>query len=339
MGIWLQKNYFSSMLLLAAIIAAAINSGCVSEPEKISNLRVTNIDLVAGEVKTSTVELKVTTYVKNVAAERGGKTSENLTLLLKAISSGRDFLVNQTKTFIGKVEPDKEVNVTVTLILPKKGGYTLKAILYEEDKEVASGSRSVSNLDSLPADIKVTGLKIDGIDFLVRKAEEGRVVIQSDVYVTNTGGKSSKDYKLMLKATDLDSQLVADKQWSHTGVINPDETAISSVNLTVPDNYNYVVDALLWDNSTIVGQGRDYVQLNATTMLTGRQRIAGRGTDAGDFAVSEEAEPAYEPAAAEMKVGGFRNETVETAKAEPGFGALAALLAAAMGAAAARRRR
>lgn len=74
--------------------------------------------------------------------------------------------------------------------------------------------------------------------------------------------------------------------------------------------------------------GQDYVQLNVTTMLTGRQRIAGRGTDTGDSTVSEEAEPAYESPAAEMKVSGFENSTAEAAKEEPGFGALAALFAA-----------
>ncbi len=36
------------------------------------------------------------------------------------------------------------------------------------------------------------------------------MVIQSDIYVTNYGGKASQDYKLMLKAIDIDSKLVAD---------------------------------------------------------------------------------------------------------------------------------
>ena len=43
----------------------------------------------------------------------------------------------------------------------------------------------------------------------------------------------------MIKATDIDSKL-ADKQWSNTGLIAPDAPAIRSVNLTVPDRYNYV---------------------------------------------------------------------------------------------------
>jgi hypothetical protein len=69
---------------------------------------------------------------------------------------------------------------------------------------------------------KTTSLLLKAIssdrDFLVRKAAEEKVVIQSDIYVTNFGAKASQDYKLMLKATDIDSKLVADKQWSNTGI-------------------------------------------------------------------------------------------------------------------------
>ena len=162
--------------------------------------------------------MKVTTYIKNSDEGSAAKSSKNTSLLLKATSSDRDFLVNQTTTFIGKIAPEKTINVTQILTLPKKGGYKLEATLFEEDKEVDRGYRTVYNLESLPADSKAISLRIDGIDFLVRKAAEDKVVIQSDIYVTNFGAKTSQDYKLMLKATDIDSKLVADKQWSNTRI-------------------------------------------------------------------------------------------------------------------------
>ena len=275
----LKKKAAPLLILLALIFVVAL-SGCVSKSER-NPLSVTNLEIVPGQIKTSTIELKVTTYIKNSDEDRAAKSSKNTSLLLKATSSDRDFLVNQTTTFIGKIAPGKAANVTQTLTLPKKGGYRLEATLFEEDKEVDRGSRTVYNLERLPADSKAIGLRIDGIDFLVRKAAEEKVVIQSDIYVTNLGAKASQDYRLMLKATDIDSKLVADKQWSHTGTISPDATAIRSVNLTVPDRYNYIVDVLIWSNSTIVGGGQDYVQLNATTMLSEKQRMATRGTRTG----------------------------------------------------------
>jgi hypothetical protein len=315
-------------------------SGCLDSSDKNTQkytLKVKNMDIVPGQIKTSTIELKVTTYLENKGGASPPMTSKNTSLQLKVTSTERDFLVNQTTTFVGKIGPDKTVNVTQTVLLPKKGGYKLEALLFEEDKQVDRGSRTVYNLETLPADSKVIGLRIDGIDFIVRKAAEGKVVIQSDIYVTNFGARTSQDYQLMIKATDIDSQLVADKQWSNTGIIAPDATAIRSVNLTVPDRYNYFVDVLIWSNSTIVGQGQDYVQLNATTMLSDKQRMASRGTNTGIFVT----DTATEAAAAEMKVSEFEStsESVESTKMVPGFETLMAMATLCLAAVKARKRR
>jgi hypothetical protein len=314
-------NKTATFLILLTIVYAVALSGCTEKSDR-KPLSVTNLEIVPGKIKTSTIELFVTTYVMNTNEGTAAKSSKNTSLILKATSTDRNFLVNQTTAFIGKIAPGKTVNVTSQLTLPKKGGYVLEATLFEEGKEMDQGYRTVYNLDSLPADSQAINLRIDGIDFLVRKAGEEKVVIQSDIYVTNFGAKASQDYRLMLKATDMDSRLVADKQWSNTGIIDPDETVIKSVNLTVPDRYNYEVDVLIWSNSTIVGQGQDYVQLNATTMIRDREHLAARGTRAGAF-INEQA--AAEPA--EMSVGSFENATMatEASREQPGFPALAAL--------------
>lgn len=314
------QNKIASLLLLLSLVAAVALSGCLDSSEKYT-LMVKNMDIVPGQIKTSTIELKVTTYIENMGDASLSMPSKNTSLLLKATSTDKDFLVNQTTAFVGRIAQGKTVNITQTLMLPKKGGYKLEALLFEEDKQVDWGSRTVYSLETLPADSKVIGLRIDGIDFIVREAEEGKVVIQSDIYVTNFGAGTSRDYQLMIKATDIDSQLVADKQWSNTGIIDPDATAIRSVNLTVPDRYNYIVDVLIWSNSTIVGQGQDYVQLNATTMLSDKERLASRGTRT-DIFITEEA-----VAAAEMEVSEFEGaaESEAPEAGAPGFDALMAM--------------
>ena len=207
MGIYLFQNKIVSLLLLLSLVAVVALSGCLDSSENTQKytLMVKNMDIVPGQIKTSTIELKVTTYIENKGGASAPMTSKNTSLQLKATSTDKDFLVNQTTTFVGKIGPDKTVNVTQTLLLPKKGGYKLEALLFEEDKQVDRGSRTVYNLETLPADSKVIGLRIDGIDFIVRKAAEGKVVIQSDIYVTNFGARTSQDYQLMIKATDIDS--------------------------------------------------------------------------------------------------------------------------------------
>ena len=164
------QNKAVSLLILLALISVVALSDCVNKSDR-NPLSVTNLEIVPGQIKTSTIELEVTTYIKN-SDEGPAARSKNTSPLLKATSSDRDFLVNQTTTFIGKIAPEKTVNVTSILTLPKKGGYRLEATLFEEDKEVDRGYRTVYNLESLPADSKAISLRIDGIDFLVRKATE-----------------------------------------------------------------------------------------------------------------------------------------------------------------------
>ena len=340
MGIDLIKNKIASLLILLSLVAVVALSGCLDNSEKNNQkhtLMVKNMDIVPGQIKTSTIELKVTTYMENLGDDSDPETSKNTSLQLKATSLDKDFLVNQTTTFVGKIARGKTVNVTQTLRLPKKGGYELEALLFEDGKQVDRGSRTVYNLENLPADSMVTGLRIDGIDFLVRNASVGKVVIQSDIYVTNFGARTSQDYQLMIKATDIDSKLVADKRWSNTGIIAPDATAIRSVNLTVPDRYNYVVDVLIWSNSTIVGQGQDYVQLNATTMLSDKERLASRGTQSGILVT----ETAPQNNTVMMNVGEFEStsKSAATERVTPGFEALIAMATICLVAANARKRR
>jgi hypothetical protein len=281
-------------------------------------LRVNNIDIVPGEIKKATIELKITTYVKNYEESSSKKTSKNLSVVLRAISLDKHFLANETRAALGKLAAGKTVNFTRTMILPKKGGYTIEALLYEDEEQVDSGNRVVYDLQDIPADSRSIGLRVDGIDFLIRSVTGENVSIQNDIYITNMGQKPSSDMRLMIKATELDSSIVADKRWSQTGEILPEETAIRTVNLTVPDKYNYVVAIEIWRNGTIVAEGSDYIFLNATTRLENQTRLASKGTRTGSFASSaEEASPS------EMRVGNFEGaaetKAAEGPKGMPGF--------------------
>jgi len=57
-------NKAVSLLILLALISVVALSGCVSKSEE-NPLKVTNLEIVPGQIMTSTIELKVTTYIKN----------------------------------------------------------------------------------------------------------------------------------------------------------------------------------------------------------------------------------------------------------------------------------
>lgn len=70
-----------------------------------------------------------------------------------------------------------------------------------------------------------------------------------------------------MKAKEEDAKLLADKQRAHVESIQPDATRVSSVALSVPDQYNYVVEVLVWKNDTIVKRGEGNVRLRPGIMV------------------------------------------------------------------------
>lgn len=106
------------------------------------------------------------------------------------------------------------------------------------------------------------GLEISEMDFKVRKVKDGKVLVENDIYITNEGRETSSDFRTLVKVREMDAGLLADKVWIQTGEIRPEATVIRSVNLTMPDQYNYVVEVLIWNDDTIVRRGEGYIQLN-----------------------------------------------------------------------------
>lgn len=83
------------------------------------------------------------------------------------------------------------------------------------------------------------------MDLKVKEVENSRVLVENDIYLTNEGRKTSKDFSMLVKVREMDVGLLADKVWARTGEIRPEKTVIWSVNLTMSDQYNYIVEVLI----------------------------------------------------------------------------------------------
>jgi len=279
-----KSNIIRILILTSILLAATLSSGCLRSFEEESQLRITNMDISAKEVKSACVDIDVTTYVENYY----GDTSKNTSLLLKAFSTKTGLLEVQAEDDIGIIGKGDTVTITQTLKLPKEGGYRISAVLFEEDKRKNTGEKTIYSLENLPADVQDIGIEVAGMDFLVREVDGNRVVIQSDIYLTNEGTDTSGDYQMLIKAREMDARLLADKEWMQTGNIKPETTVIRSLNLTVPNQYNYIVEVLIWNNDTIVKRGEDYVQLKPQmTIATGTQ-IDTKHIETSDFVVPQE---------------------------------------------------
>lgn len=242
------------------------------------------MDISAKEVKSAFVNIDVTTYVENYH----GDSSKNTSLLLKAFSTGTGLLEVQTQGDIGIINKGDTVSITQSLELQKEGGYRIVSVLFEEEKKKNTGEITIYNLENLPADVQDIGIEVAGMDFLVREINGSRVVIQSDLYLTNEGTGTSGNYEMLIKAREMDARLLADKVWINTGSIKPETTIIKSVNLTVPDQYNYVVEVLIWSNDTIVKRGEDYVQLKPEMTIDAGTEVKTKHIETSEFILPRE---------------------------------------------------
>ena len=281
-----------SFLLLSAAIAF---SGCLGGSDE-GPLRVKNIDLSLEKVTKDIVNINATTYIENT----GNTDSKPLSLSMKVTNSDTGFLVSKKDVLVGKVVGHTMANISQSLDLPKNGdSYTIYAALMEDGVEVNGGSRTIYHLDNLQVDTAIIDLKVDSLEFMVRKANNGAVVIENDAYISNIGQNISPESDLLVKATEMDSHLVADKKWSKISGIAPDATAIEGINLTVPDQYNYQIEATIWRNGSQIAMGEGQVILKPGGIkLNQSERIEPKTIETGRFVSTE-------PASAPKKEPGF----------------------------------
>lgn len=270
---------FQILLLIFFITIFAFGSGCIRSFEEESYYNIRNMDISADRIGTAFVDLNVTTYVEKLGGDPKGNTS----LMLRAYSKESGLLKAQKEIKLGVLKKGNTESVSQTLSLPKNGGYKLRSSLLEERIEKGNGEIEIFNLDTLPADIQDTGLEIPEMDFRVKGIEGTKVLVESDIYLANEGRGKSQDFVMLVKAREMDAGLLADKAWIQTGEIKPETTVIRTVSLTIPDQYNYVVEVLIWSNDTIVKRGEGYIQLNPRVEIKKKSTTESRKIQTGEF--------------------------------------------------------
>ncbi len=245
------------------------------------------MDISADHIGIAFVDLNITTYIEKY----DGNTAKNTSLLLKAYSKESGLLEAQKEIGLGEFKKGDAKIVSQSLSLPKTGGYKLRCTLFQDNKSKGSGEIEIYNLDSLPADVQDIGLEISGMDFRVREVENKKVNIENDIYLTNEGKATNPDFRMLVKAREMDAGLLADKVWSQTGEIKPETTIIRSINLTVPDQYNYLVEVLIWNNDTIVKRGEGFIQLNPQVKIEAKNTTETRQIQTSEFGITEESQP------------------------------------------------
>ena len=248
-----NNNHTLPVVLLIFLAVLAFSAGCLKD----SSVIVTSITVGAENVTGAEVTLNVTTDVQNTYGVSSGISR----VQLKAYDTTSGLMIAEKTSDAGFLGIRGSGSVFQTIVLPRKGSYRLVSTVFENGQRKGQGELTAYNLERLTPDIQETGLSISDIDFLVKKVAGDRATIQTDIYFTNDNRVPSGAFEIEVKAKEEDARLLADKQRAHVESIQPDATRVSSVILSVPDQYNYVVEVLVWKNDTIVKRGEGNVRL------------------------------------------------------------------------------
>ena len=251
-----------AVLLVVSIAIVLMNSDALQKEDIYkppASFSIREVDVKPVEVTSSLIEVNVTAYIYHGEGE-----ANNSIMLIRAINSNTGLLESEVSTPIPESDRDKTVTASAKLKVERNGNYDLKILLYDNGSIRESGSVGIKGLDALTPAAKLSGVSVNNIDFIVTGVSAGRASIRSDVYLENKGASPSENMNMIVKARQAESNLLADKRSSETGVIAGEATSVKSVQLDVPEDYNYMMVVELWKGDVLVNTWEKALMLAPT---------------------------------------------------------------------------
>lgn len=325
----ISKNKYLILLTLIVVISFAIiltqnnvwiQTGPVyKEPTYLS---IREIDVKPVEVTSSFADINITAYINY----RGSET-ENASMTIRAIDSSTKLLDSQVSATIPETNEEtteKTMKLSQNLKVDKNADYDLKILLFNNGSVLDSGSVSISGINLLIPESKNYPVNMKNMDFIIGGVSAGRVTIKPNIYLENTGESSSENLKILVKAREADSNILADRTSTETGAIDSEKTVIKEVQLNVPDGYNYMIVAELWKNDTLINSWERPILLAPTKTIPKESQEKKVKIEVGQF-VREGGQPPIAgavPAAIGTEAAPAATQTPK----EPGFEMIGAII-------------
>jgi hypothetical protein len=289
-----------------------------------SSLSILEVDVKPVEVTSARIEVNVTAYINH----EGSKT-RNATMLIRAINSDTKLLETQVFTPIPETESEivKTLSVSTNLKVERNGGYELNILLFDNGSIRDSGKVNIQGLNAMIPESKRSGVTLNNIDFTVGGVSAGKVSIKSDIYLENKGPDVSDNLKLIVKAREANSNLIADKTNAETGTIINETTAVKTVQLVVPDEYNYMVVVELWRGETMINTWEKPVLLAPTKTVPKESVEKKMNLEVSKFVREGGSSPGIAAKPVEGMAPQYADGNAGAMPKEPGFEIIAAILA------------
>ena len=250
------------VIIVVSIAIVLMNSDALINEKEFkpsAYFSISEIDVKPVEVTSDLIEVNVTAFIYH-----GGGEAKNPLMLIRAINSNTGLHEAEVSTPIPESDSDKTVTASAKLKIQRNGNYDLRILLYDNGSIRESGSVGIKGLNALTPAAKKSGVEVNNIDFIVVGASGGKASITSDVYLENKWAAPSENMNMIVKARQAESNLLADKRSSETGVIVGEATSVKSVQLDVPEGYNYMMVVELWKGDVLVNTWEKALMLAPT---------------------------------------------------------------------------
>jgi PGF-CTERM protein len=311
-------------LLVLLVVAAVAVPGALADREE--SIRPAYLDYRDSAVQAGAVTGETVTLQFETRLGHAGGPARNVTVEVRAVDAASGMQVATATTDLGTVTGEREVSALTNLTVPRQGAYDLRTVVYVDGQRRVGGSQTVSGVGTLVPEYARTDLafrsfpapttSIPPVVYTVQDVSDGQATLDVTPFLTNTGDEPESGLELVVLARQADSNIVADRAVVPVGEIAPGRTAEPSLTVTVPDDYNYYLDAMLRRDGVVVATTSVPASLDPTEDVPENMTRRDVDLETGDFEQDDGSGggPPDEPAMTEGSQG-------------PGFGVAAALLA------------
>lgn len=326
----------AAALLLVGAVAAVAVPGVLADPEpddpvRPGPVRVSEVAIAPGSVSGATAELRLAARI-----DHAGNPTENVSVRFRAFDAESGLLATERVVEVGTLSEDGSVPVNGTLRVAREGGYVLETTVFRDGEMVDQQTRRVSGMEALKppyAQSFVSFTESDAVPPLavsVDDAGENRTTLRITASLTNGGDDASENLRVEFVLRQADSNLQADTVTESVGQIRAGRTAKTSATVTVPNDYNYYVDAVLYRDGVLIDTARSVANLDPRERISVNETTREVEFDVGDFDPGEDADGATDRPREAV--------ATETSTGSPGFTAVVAVVALLALALVARRR-
>lgn len=265
---------FAFLVLIALV--ATIGGGLKSYER--SEIRIADIDISAEALGIADVMLNVTTYLDNSGDAKSGE----MDIMVKAYDADTNLLVASNGSKVGKIGGRETKSANTYLKLPKKRGYRLQIVAFEDGKGILRGEREIYGLSHLEPP-SVAKISVRKLDFFVEavEVESGRgkekeyATINTTLYIDNRG-KDVGGLRALIKARDNETRLIADRGWEDLGVLKEGTTSLHYAELRVLSGRDYIFEIQIWQSERIIKESSGMVLLspfvNRTVVVEAKEK-------------------------------------------------------------------